>query len=124
MHAVEISVDCLSGLASPGDLLLYRDSRSIEDVLIGRGGRSPYAHAGMLARKGEKWIVLEMDQWKGGRWRSLDQAVRELRDGPPVADDRAQRVGDRALLGRCHTAGCTSSGWRSCTCRSSAHSRR
>ncbi len=73
----EISVEALDGIAAPGDLLLYRDAHSLEDTMIGRGGRSPYAHAGMLARRGEKWAVLEMVQWKGGRWRYLADAVRD-----------------------------------------------
>jgi hypothetical protein len=73
----KISVACLDGLAAPGDLLLYRDRHSLTDELIARGGRSTYAHAGMLAKRGERWIVLEMIQWHGGRWRYLDDAVRD-----------------------------------------------
>jgi hypothetical protein len=73
----EISIEALGGLAAPGDLLLYRDAHSIEDVLIGRGGRSPYAHAGMLGRWHDRWIVMEMIQWHGGRWRYLEDAVRD-----------------------------------------------
>ena len=77
MRSCLLSVDSLDGIAQPGDLLLYRDSRSIEDTLIGRGGRSPYAHAGMLARKNGRWAVLEMLQWQGGHWRFLEDAVRD-----------------------------------------------
>ncbi len=77
MRSCLLSVDSLDGIAQPGDLLLYRDSRSIEDTLIGRGGRSPYAHAGMLARRNGRWVVLEMLQWQGGHWRFLEDAVRD-----------------------------------------------
>jgi len=77
MPACEISIDALAGLAEPGDLLLYRDTHSLQDVLIGRAGRSPYGHAGMLARHGGRWAVLEMTEWRGGRWRSLRDAVRD-----------------------------------------------
>ena len=73
----EMPVDSLEGLAQPGDLLLYRDSTSLVEILISRGGRSLYGHAGMLAKKGGRWIVLEMIQWHGGRWRYLDDAVRD-----------------------------------------------
>ena len=71
-----IAVAALEGLALPGDLLLYRDD-SLQETLISRAGRSPYGHAGMLARSGQKWCVLEMTEWHGGRCRLLEEAVRE-----------------------------------------------
>ena len=73
----EIAIEDLDDLVNPGDLLLYRDTHSLQEVLIGRGGRSPYGHAGMLARRNGRWVVLEMTEWHGGRWRNLSDAVRD-----------------------------------------------
>ncbi len=86
-----ISATALDGLAAQGDLLLYRDE-AFQDRLIARGGRSIYAHAGMLARRGDRWVVLEMMQFAGGRWRYLDDAVR---DDPGCWDLYAANSGNR-----------------------------
>ena len=40
-------------------------------------GDRPTPHAGMLAKKGGQWAVLEMVGFRGGRWRLLSEAVRE-----------------------------------------------
>jgi len=53
-------------LMMPGDLLLYRNDSSLQDLAISRAGRSPWCHAAKLDTEFADWRVLQMLQWRGG----------------------------------------------------------
>ena len=60
MLTVQRTLDEVRLQMLPGDLVLYRNAKVLRDVLIARGGRSPWCHAGMLGLADGRWHVLQM----------------------------------------------------------------